>query len=300
MEAVKENGYTEASVAPLIDQLVDFVVKQLAHPFRFEPYHKKITKPFNYYRFGLDFIRPLIDMQNSSLRHPENLEQIEAVLSKGDNVILFANHQTEPDSQIISILLEKKHPKLADEIIFVAGDRVITDPLAVPFSKGCNLLCIYSKKHIEHPKEQKAEKQLHNQKTMKKLAALLSKGGKCIYVAPSGGRDRPNAKGEVEVAKFDPQSIDFFLLMAAKAKHPTHFYPLTLATYHLLPPPNSVEKEIGEQRKANSVPVHLSFGKELQLNHLFQDDLTLSKLEKRKKRAEYIWNLVRQEYATFL
>jgi glycerol-3-phosphate O-acyltransferase len=30
----------------------------------------------------------------------------------------------------------------------VAGDRVTTDLLAMPFSMGRNLLCIFSKKHV--------------------------------------------------------------------------------------------------------------------------------------------------------
>ena len=43
-------------------------------------------------------------------------------------------------------------------MIFVAGERVITDPLAIPFSMGSNLLCIYSKRYIDHPPEKKIEK----------------------------------------------------------------------------------------------------------------------------------------------
>ncbi len=50
-------------------------------------------------------------------------------------------------------------------MIFVAGERVITDPLAVPASMGRNLLCIYSKRYIDHPPELKSEKQLHNKRT---------------------------------------------------------------------------------------------------------------------------------------
>ena len=46
-------------------------------PYRFEPYHKKITRPFNYYQFGLDFIRPFIDFKQSSLNNPHILNQIE-------------------------------------------------------------------------------------------------------------------------------------------------------------------------------------------------------------------------------
>jgi glycerol-3-phosphate O-acyltransferase len=43
------------------------------------------------------------------------------------------------------------------------------------------------------------------------------------YVAPSGGRDRPNQEGIVEVAPFDPQSIEMFNLMAKKSTRPTFF-----------------------------------------------------------------------------
>lgn len=293
--AVEKNGYPKELAESLTEILAEQAVKQIQHPFRFESYHKRILKPFNYYEFGLNFIRPLIDLKGSSVQGLENADAIIKQIEDGENVVLFANHQTEPDPQIISILLEKTHPFLAEEMIFVAGHRVITDPLATPFSKGRNLLCIYSKKHIEHPPELKAEKLLHNQRTLKKMAELLSKGGKCIYVAPSGGRDRINASGVVEVAKFDPQSIDLFLLLAQRAKKPTHFYPLALSTFHLLPPPNSIEKEIGEKRHANSIPVHLSFGNEILLENL-PEDPSLKKIENRTRRADFIWQLVENSY----
>jgi glycerol-3-phosphate O-acyltransferase len=181
----------------------------------------------------------------------------------------------------------------------VAGDRVISDPLAIPFSKGCNLLCIYSKKHIETPPEKKTEKLLHNKKTMQNLSALLSEGGKAIYVAPSGGRDRANPQGIVEVAPFDPQSIEMFRLMAHQSKRPCHFYPLALATYNLLPPPNSVEKELGERRHAQCTPIHMSFGNEIDMQN-FPGNETSDKHELRKNRAEHIWNLVLDEYQRFV
>ena len=76
----------------------------------------------------------------------------------GDNVVLFANHQSEADPQIFSVLLDPKYPGFAEQTIFVAGDRVTTDLLAGPFSMGRNLLCIFSKKHIENPPELKSEK----------------------------------------------------------------------------------------------------------------------------------------------
>lgn len=298
-EAIEKNGYSKKEGNALVKQLAEEAIKQIEQPFLFESYHKRLLAPFNYFEFAINFIRPLIDLKKSRVEGLENVDHIVKQLEYGENVVLFANHQTEPDPQIISILLEKTHPLLAQEMISVAGHRVITDPLAVPFSKGTNLLCIYSKKYIDHPPELKAEKQLHNQRSLKKLIELFDKGGHCIYVAPSGGRDRTNAQGVVEVAKFDPQSIDLFLLLGQKAKKPTHFYPLALSTFYLLPPPNSVEKDIGEKRYANSIPVYLSFGKEIDFNHIPKDS-SFSKEENRQLRAHYIWQLVDDDYHKLL
>lgn len=296
VEAAVQNGYTIEAIEPRLLQLLHFAVKQITYPYRFEPYHKKITRPFNYYKFGLDFIRPLIDFKKSSVVNASILDKIEEQLSRGENVIFLANHQIEPDPQVISVLLEKEHPKMAEDLIFVAGHRVVTDPLAVPFSLGRNLICIYSKKHIENPIELKAGKLIHNQRAMKKMAGLLSEGGKCIYVAPSGGRDRPNAEGLLLPSEFDAQSVEMFLLMAKKAKTPTHFYPLILSTYQILPPPNTVEKEIGERRHASYAPVHLFFEDEVDLNAIV--DHIPEKIEKRKKRAEILSKIVLDAYLT--
>lgn len=293
-QAIVKNGYKIEDVAPTLSQLLKFCVKQIHHPYRFEPYHKSLREPFDYYQFGNDFIRPLIKQNDSKVLGKEILTQIEEQLANGDNVILFANHQIEPDPQAISVMLEKKHPQLAEEMIFVAGHRVISDPLAVPFSLGRNLICIYSKRHIENPPEKKAEKLLHNQLTIKKLGHLLAEGGKCIYVAPSGGRDRPDASGKIQPAAFDPQSIDLFQLLAKSAKTPTHFYLLALSTYKILPPPSSVEKELGEKREAHAAAVHLNFGPEIFLEDL--NDPAKSKVENKAYRAQTLTNLVRELY----
>lgn len=295
-QAVVSNGYDTTKLEPLLLQFLDLVIQQSKHPYTFEPFHQRITEPFDFYRFGIEFIRPLIRMDQSSVRHLENVDNIAKQLANGDNVILFANHQTEPDPQAISLLLEKTHPKLAEEMIFVAGDRVISDPLAVPFSMGRNLLCIYSKKHLEYPLERKEEKLLHNQRTMKRMAQLLSEGSKCIYVAPSGGRDRPNADGKVEVALFDPQSIEMFFLMAKRSGRTTHYYPLALSTYNLLPPPDSVEKQLGEARYPQATPIHLSFAPEVDIGTEVDNKGDCTKQELKKKRAKYFWERVNKEY----
>lgn len=281
------------------DKFLDLIVRQLEHPYQFEPFHKSIRQPFDYYAFGLNFIRPLILLDSSKINGMLHIDKMVSQLNKGENVILLANHQTEPDPQVISLLLEKKYFHFAEQMIFVAGHRVISDPLAVPFSMGCNLLCIFSKKHIEHPPELKESKLLHNQRTMKMMGQLLSEGGKCIYVAPSGGRDRPNAKGELEVAPFDPSSVEIFYLMGQQSGKPTHFYPLALATYRLLPPPDSVEKDVGERRHTHCTSVHMAVGAEIDMEN-FPGSTGLDKRSKRKARADYIWNLVRNDYAQLI
>jgi glycerol-3-phosphate O-acyltransferase len=286
---------TDDTILRLFIQLVQ---QQLKHPFTFEPYHQKVRHPIDYYRFSLDFIRPLIELDRSTIVGIETLEQIDRQLKKKENVVLLANHQTETDPQAIAILLEKTHPHIGEKIIYVAGERVVTDPLAVPFSMGCDLLCIYSKRYIDHPPELKAQKQLHNKNTMELMSRLLQEGGKIIYVAPSGGRDRRGAHGKVEVAPFDPASIEMFYLMARKAKTPTHFYPFSLATYDLLPPPETVQKELGEMRTAKRCPIHIGFAPEFNME-IFPGSEENDKTTRRKARADAIWNQVNTYYQRF-
>lgn len=271
------------------------VSKQCESPYEFEPYHQRKRFPFDYYNFGVDFIRPLADLTKSSVKGIENLKEIGIKLAHRENVIFLANHQTEADPQAISLLLEKEFAQIAEEMIFVAGERVLTDPLAIPFSMGRNLLCIYSKRYIDYPPELKRHKQLHNQRTMQLLSELLSQGGKVIYVAPSGGRDRQNRLGKVEVAPFDAQSVEMFYLMAKHAAQPTSFYPMALSTYNLLPPPEAIQIELGEKRRTCRVAIHLAIGKEIDMQYYPGCNET-DKHIRRKCRADYIWGLVCQDY----
>lgn len=282
----------------LFELLIELVIKHIQDPHPFSIFHRSIRHPFDYYQFGLDFIRPFIDFAHSKIFGLDFFQTIQAQLNKGENVILLANHQTEPDPQVISLLLEKINPQLAADIVFVAGHRVISDPMAIPMSLGRNLLCIYSKKHIAHPPEEKTKKISHNQRTLKQMQELLNEGGYCIYLAPSGGRDRPNMKGEIRVAPFDPQSVELFWLLGQQAQRPTHFYPLALQTYHLMPPPSHVEKELGERRLIHFTPVYLHFGGEIDMEN-FPGSENLDKRAKRNKRAEYIWQIVCRNYQAF-
>jgi glycerol-3-phosphate O-acyltransferase len=281
--------------AHFFETYLDLVLAQLKEPHVFEPFHKKIVAPFNYYAFGVEFIRPLVDKALSIVEGNENIQEIGSHLKKGRNVVFLANHQTEADPLAISILLDETSPELAQNMIFVAGERVITDPLAIPFSMGRNLLCIYSKRYIDNPPEQKATKQLHNKQTMELMSTLLKEGGKCIYVAPSGGRDRINAEGVVEVARFDPQSIEMFYLMAQKSGKETYFYPMALATYDMLPPPQNIQVELGESRVTKRGAIHLAIGSKIDMKQ-FPGASNPDKRLRRQARADFIWNLVCNDY----
>jgi glycerol-3-phosphate O-acyltransferase len=292
----KNSHNTSQSHDELLHLYLDMVSEQASNPHSFPTVHQAVREPYDYYKFSMDFMRPLIDMKHSTVQSDTPLNEVEDLLQKGENVIFFANHQTEPDATFINILLEEKHPKLSQELIYVAGHRVTTDPMAIPFSLGCNLLTIWSKRHIDTPPEKKADKQSHNQRSMKALQRLLDEGGKSIYVAPSGGRDRSDENGHVDVAPFDPAAVEMFLLLARLAKKPTHIFPMALATFELLPPPQKILKELGEPRYAKFHPAHIYIGAEIPIPPLYEKFNSGDHREQREKRTAYIMDEVKNLY----
>ena len=80
-------------------------------------------------------MRPLIIQEQSRVLGKDEVEKMNVMLMRGDNVVLLSNHQTEADPQIVSILLEQMGmTDLAERIIFVAGHKVTNDRIAIPFS----------------------------------------------------------------------------------------------------------------------------------------------------------------------
>jgi glycerol-3-phosphate O-acyltransferase len=137
------------------------------------------SKFFDYQKFGIDFTRPLVDWENSKVIGADNLAKIKDQLARGENVIFFSNHQSESDTHCIFTLFEdqlgKEYGKMASDIVFMAGERVLRDAIVVPFSRGCNLLTVYSKKHIDSEPEMKPLKMTHNQAHILKSMKVLSK-----------------------------------------------------------------------------------------------------------------------------
>lgn len=241
--------------------------------------HKAIREPFDYYQFGCDFFRPAMDLDHSVVLGKENFDEAFNHVANGENVVFLANHQSEADPQVFSILLEKiGKEQEGSDVVYVAGHKVTTDPLAIPFSMGRNLLCIHSKKHINADPDSRESKTKQNVATMNTMLGMMKQGGVSIWVAPSGGRDRRDVDTcEVPVAPFDQKTIDMFRLMGSKSRTPTHFYPMAMVSYELCPPPDSVEASVGERRNLRYTPTGIACGKELpnvggkESRHLFAE-----------------------------
>ncbi|KKK87324.1 hypothetical protein LCGC14_2754380, partial [marine sediment metagenome] len=275
-KVVLENNWDTKSTGITTNELADDIYSL--------SFYVDADNPVNYQKFGIDFLKPLVDLKNSKLLGIDNLKKIQEYIDKKENVILLSNHQSEVDPLMIPILSEDKYFSLTSDIISVAGERVILDPLAIPFSMGCSLLCIYSKRYIDLDITKKHQKQIHNKKVMSLMKTLLSEGGKVIYVAPSGGRDRKNKSGKIEIAPFDYKSLEMFYLMGKKAKRKTHFFPFTLATYEIMPPPEKIQIEMGEKRVVNRRAVFISFLNELDMENFPHSD-EKDRIKRRKNRG---------------
>lgn len=299
LEALTQSGKNIKSFFPLIEAYIELVEKNTNTPFHFPPFHKIVKEPFDHSRLGIDFWLPLIDRSSSVFFGKEPMEAVHKYLENGENVIFLSNHQSEADPKVLSVHFQETYPKIASETIYIAGHRVTSDPISIPFSMGLNLLCIYSKRRIDSPPELREYKTLHNRRAMQILQSLLEEGGRSIYVAPSGGRDRKDSNGFIDVAPFDPASIEMFRLIALQAKTPTHFFPLSLYSYDLLPPPPVLHSEMVEVRLPKYTPVHLYIGEELDFSFV-PEEIAKDKKQGRIYRSNLAYDAVRNNYLKLL
>ncbi|MBA0861244.1 hypothetical protein Goshw_026067 [Gossypium schwendimanii] len=106
-----------------------------------------------------------------------------------------------------------------------------------------------------------------NIRSLKEMALLLRTGSKLVWIAPSGGRDRPDpVTGEWNPAPFDSSSVDNMRRLIESSGAPGHMYPLALLCYDIMPPPSKVEKEIGERRIISFHGAGLSVAPEVAAN----------------------------------
>ncbi|GMH40008.1 hypothetical protein BSKO_07912 [Bryopsis sp. KO-2023] len=239
------------------------VFNQFMDPYKFPSYHERILEPFNYYDFGQKYVGNLVDFKNSVVGHIDRWGEIERQIKAGENVILLANHQTEADPGVFAHMLTSTHPTLAENVIYVAGDRVVTDPMCKPFSMGRNLFCVHSKKHMDDVPELRKEKMAMNRRTLAVMSRKLNEGGNLLWIAPSGGRDRPDADGVWLPSDFDPTAVELMKKLCLNAKSPGHLYSMAMVSWNMMPPPSGLSKTIGERRLTNHVGVGISVGEEL-------------------------------------
>lgn len=257
-DITKERLGQEELFAVFNDLFTQVVELQRRHVI-FYFYHERVLRPFNYYKFGLDFCRPIVDFAHSTLQSHDVLDRMLAQLANGENIILLANHQAEIDPQIIELMLQHHGYQFGSDIIFVAGERVLKDPLAIPFSLGRNIISIYSKRYQDIDPALKVVHQKHNRQAMQKMAHIMEEGSKIIFVAPSGGRDRKK-DGILLPEVLDEKSVQLFRVIGRNCSKKSHFYPLAIHTYDTLPPPANINVELGEERHISCSPVHINFG----------------------------------------
>jgi glycerol-3-phosphate O-acyltransferase len=273
---------------PNSPQLYKFDVSHVALDGKQESYDG-----IDFYQFGSNFFRPVMDLKSvetNVLYADTHIQQIQEQLNNGENVIFFANHQSEADPQVVSACFELAgYSEMAAQCIYVAGHKVTTDPLAIPFSMGRNLICIHSKKHIDADPETKPMKQKQNLKAMNALlSSLKEESGTLIWVAPSGGRDRRNVEtNTVPIAPFDSKTIDMFRLMGNKSKKPTHYYTMAMVSYDLCPPPDFVVAGTGESRNVRFSPVGIAVGAELESVGGLESRLTFCTMAQHQCEADY-------------
>lgn len=297
-EAVDGDGQEFSDRA--FSTLMELMRRQVENPIAFESFHRSVHSPFDYYKFAVEFSTVLLNATNSRVDGQENLHRARAQLAEGDNVVFLSNHQSEGDPYAIDGLLcnvvgfEREFCK---NWVFMAGDRVREDLVVVPFSVGRNLLTVYSKKHLDDVPELRAEKVAHNRRTISVTQKILQEGGKCIWFAPSGGRDRRSKEtGRVEVSPFDSGAIEMMRFTANKSGRPCHFYPMSLVTYNMLPPPSNVGgAQVGEERVVNHIPMFMAVGDEIDWSKAVPSQIT-GKIEKREAQGAYVQSVVIEGY----
>ncbi|KAL8447890.1 hypothetical protein Emed_004185 [Eimeria media] len=141
------------------------------------------------------------------------------------------------------------------------------------------MLCVHSKKHLSADAAKLELQRTQNVRAMHALQQLLQDGGALVWVAPSGGRDRPDASGVFSKAdRFDVKAIQSFCLLAKRAKETAGreslFCPMALWTAPICPPPNVVKTELGEVRRCKYSPIGMALGGLLQADSLSSAQLT--------------------------
>ncbi len=76
--------------------LLDLIKQQCHNPFQFQPYHAQIRSPYDYYAFGIDLVKPLVDLPHSTVSGLEHIKKINAALKKGTTSSFWPTTRQRP------------------------------------------------------------------------------------------------------------------------------------------------------------------------------------------------------------
>ena len=270
-------GIASDTTLHLFKNMLKIYAEELSSPFQFPSFHRAVRGPaYDYYALGNAYVHHLIDYSTSLALHPDRMHQIVSAAQNGQNVVLLSNHQSEADAAFMPLLAAPAFPELGESVIYIVGDRVVTDLLCKPFSMGRNLLCVHSKKRMDDDEAHvKNMKRRQNMRSVKEMERLLSEGGKILWLAPSGGRDRREVStGVLEPDRFDPSNVEMIRKITSKDSMPTtRCFPMAMFTHDILPPPTTLQQEIGEERTVNFSKVGIGFGKEIDVENDTPDQI---------------------------
>ena len=66
--------------------------------------------PIDYYQMGNDYVGTMVDWNRSVMGNAYLWDDIERQVAAGENIVFFANHQSEADAAFIPLLTRKTHP----------------------------------------------------------------------------------------------------------------------------------------------------------------------------------------------
>ena len=76
IKILKESSEDISACDATLDFFLERLKEQAKTPYDFQLYHKKVREPLDFYLFGLNFMRPLVDLPNSSLQGKASLQEI--------------------------------------------------------------------------------------------------------------------------------------------------------------------------------------------------------------------------------
>src|SRR5262245_31198219 len=73
-EALKDASQLKSLKEQFIPYL-NYIIEEVNHPYPFPPFHEKLTTPIDYYAFGQEMIRPLVDEMLSQVLGKERFKK---------------------------------------------------------------------------------------------------------------------------------------------------------------------------------------------------------------------------------